>query len=74
MQPTRKQLDILKFIERYTRDNKIPPTLREIGAAFDLATAHAGYFKAALMKKGLLAGKRNQQRNSEITEAGKKYL
>jgi len=65
---------VLKFIAAYTRDNKIPPTLREIGAAFGLATAHAGYFKAALVKRGLLVRERNQQRSLEITEAGKKYL
>ena len=49
------QSRILRFIERYTRDEGRPPTNREIGAEVKiLSTGHVDYHLTVLAKKGYI--------------------
>lgn len=64
---TNRQSDILKFVKEYIANNGYPPTVREIGEAFDLtstATIHAHLSK--LEEKGAIRKSNNKNRAIEV--------
>jgi repressor LexA len=43
---------ILAFIQRFTRDRGFPPTIREIGEAFDISSTNGVRYYLSLLEKG----------------------
>ena len=66
-QLTKKQKDVLEFISEYTRENKYPPTLREIAKhfRFNAVGTVQGYIKA-LTSKGYLTKSNEQARTLTV--------
>ncbi|HKV85645.1 MAG TPA: transcriptional repressor LexA [Ktedonobacterales bacterium] len=61
------QTKIFDFIERYTRQNGMPPTNREIGAAVAIeSTGHVDYHLSVLEKKGLIIRERKKARGIRL--------
>jgi repressor LexA len=61
------QTNILRYIERYMRDEGRPPTNREIGQKVDIqSTGHIDYHLTMLEKKGYITRIRNKSRGIKI--------
>jgi len=43
---------ILAYIQRFTRDNGYPPTIREIGSAFEISSTNGVRYYLTLLEKG----------------------
>ncbi len=53
--PTRKQLEIMRFIEDFLLGNGIPPSIRDIAENFKISDPTAFEHLNALQKKGLIS-------------------
>lgn len=55
LMPTRRQLEVLQFIEDFIFDNGYPPTIREIGARFGIKSTNGTIVHLdALTRKGYI--------------------
>ncbi|MCL2008718.1 MAG: transcriptional repressor LexA [Treponema sp.] len=52
--PTRRQIEVMDFIEKYSKTNSYPPTIREVADFFSISVKGAHDHLMALRKKGLL--------------------
>ena len=65
---TPRPSDILRFIESYAEENGYPPTIREIGRKFGIASTNGVYdHLQALERKGFLLRRGNAARAIETT-------
>jgi len=66
---TAQQQKVLRFIDRFSRENGFPPTLKEIGSALDLANVNAvrGHLEA-LEKKGRIARVPDKARSIQLVK------
>ncbi len=62
---SKRQSEILSFIEKYIEENGKGPTLEEIASAFSFSSAAAHYAVNALVKKGSL--EKDEGKNRAIT-------
>lgn len=63
MTATRKQLAVVAFLRRYQRDNGMPPSLREMCAAFGWASTNtATTHLQALERQGLVRHREGKAR------------
>ncbi|MHC5010920.1 MAG: transcriptional repressor LexA [Planctomycetota bacterium] len=72
MNYTPKQLQIMKFIRDYRRDNHTSPTLEEIGNSLGVHRVTVHQHVAALVKKGAIRKLAQRSRSIEILD--KNYL
>ncbi len=63
---TPKQDAILRFIQDYSAENQVPPTLREIGHAFDLSVGTVQDQVEALRRKGYLTREASRSRGVRL--------
>lgn len=63
---TPKQESILRFIQDYSAENQVPPTLREIGRAFDLSVGTVQDQVEALRRKGFLTREASRARGMRL--------
>ena len=68
---TRRQEEILEFIKKYSKENRMPPTVREIGNHFDISSTNGvRSILAALIKKGYINRSPRLSRGIEIVASG----
>ena len=73
--PTRKQVSVLRFINRFHASKGYPPTIRDICTHFGFASTKAATdHVAALMAKGLASKESRIARSIMPTDAGYKLL
>lgn len=73
--PTRRQLQVLDYINDCVRARGYPPTHRQIADHFGWVSANSSQFHVeALRRKGLLAHEPGQHRSTYITAAGHRAL
>lgn len=63
---TKKQKRILEFIEKYTKDNSYPPTLKDIAFKFQITIGTIQDHIFALQRKGYLERKKDKARGFKI--------
>lgn len=64
---TSRQEEILEYIKKYSKENKIPPTVREIGNHFEISSTNGvRSILAALIKKGYISRSPRLSRGIEI--------
>lgn len=64
---TSRQEQILEYIKKYSKENKMPPTVREIGNHFEISSTNGvRSILAALIKKGYIARSPRLSRGIEI--------
>ncbi len=69
--PTRRQLQVLATVHKLLIDQKMPPTLREIGDALGISSKNGvNDHLNALVAKGLLLRKPMLSRAIWVTDAG----
>jgi repressor LexA len=70
---TQRQREVLSFISDHIRAHNYPPTIRQIGDAFDFRStnATADHLKA-LIRKGLIERAHNSARAMWLTPKGKR--
>ncbi len=66
-QLTSRQKEILNFIKGFIAENKYPPSIREIAAAFGISSSGAHDHVKALVRKGEINFSSNRSRAIEIT-------
>jgi repressor LexA len=60
--------DILAFIQRFTRDKGFPPTIREIGEAFEISSTNGvRYYLQILEREGVLKRRSKLSRGMETS-------
>ncbi len=64
------QINTVSFIERFSRENGYPPTIREVAKAFEISGPAAFDRLVALKKKGLLDWRDGQSRTIRILKKG----
>lgn len=69
---TDRQHEVLRFIHAYIRARQVPPTVREIGAHFDISPKAVFDHLQALERKGRLRRAARGSRMIEITSGGKR--
>jgi repressor LexA len=70
MELSQRQRQVLGFIEKFTRDNGYPPTLRDIGGALGIRSTNAvNDHLAALERKGALVRDRSRSRGISLPGA-----
>ena len=52
--PTRRQIEVMDFIEKYIKTNLYPPTIRDVADNFSISVKGAHDHLTALRRKGLL--------------------
>jgi len=67
--PTKRQTEVLNFIKSFFRENKYPPTFREIADNFNISFKAAYDHVKALEKKSLLSCNSNRSRTIEVIAA-----
>lgn len=60
--PSKRQAEVLAFIEGFQKNNRYSPSLEEIAKHFDISIPTVHQHVAYLQKKGLLAKKRGERR------------
>lgn len=69
---TKRQAEILDFIKKYTKENRMPPTVREIGNHFEISSTNGvRSILAALIKKGYINRSPRLSRGIEIVGSDK---
>ena len=64
---TTRQEEILEYIKKYSKENRMPPTVREIGNHFDISSTNGvRSILAALIKKGYINRSPRLSRGIEI--------
>lgn len=66
---TKKQKKILEFIEKYTKDNSYPPTLKDIALKFQITIGTIQDHIVALQRKGYLERKKDKARGFKIIKS-----
>ena len=67
--------DILSFIQRFTRDKGFPPTIREIGEAFEISSTNGvRYYLQILEREGLLKRRSKLSRGIETQASSPRPL
>lgn len=68
---TKRQEEILEYIKKYSKENRMPPTVREIGNHFDISSTNGvRSILAALIKKGYINRSPRLSRGIEIVSNG----
>ena len=68
---TTRQEEILEYIKKYSKENRMPPTVREIGNHFDISSTNGvRSILAALIKKGYINRSPRLSRGLEIISNG----
>ena len=70
-QITERQQEVLDFISSFTKENKYPPTVREIGEHFKISLRAVQDHIAALQKKGYLAQTQKRARSLNVVTDSK---
>ena len=71
---TARNLEILDTIEELTRRERLPPTLREIAAALDLASPNGVYEHIERLRAhGLIASRPGQSRTIRSTREDRRH-
>ncbi len=69
---TARQEEILEYIKKYSKENRMPPTVREIGNHFEISSTNGvRSILAALIKKGYINRSPRLSRGIEILDNGK---
>lgn len=64
---TKRQEEILEYIKKYSKENRMPPTVREIGNHFEISSTNGvRSILAALIKKGYINRSPRLSRGIEI--------
>lgn len=66
-QPTKRQLQVLKFISDFAAEHGFAPTVREIAQAMKIAIKGAQDHLSALQRKGLIERKSKTPRTIQVT-------
>ena len=70
---TARQEEIYEFIKKYSKENRMPPTVREIGNHFEISSTNGvRSILAALIKKGYINRSPRLSRGIEIVDTDKK--
>ncbi len=70
---TARQEEILDYIKKYSKENRMPPTVREIGNHFEISSTNGvRSILAALIKKGYINRSPRLSRGIEILDNGNK--
>ncbi len=68
---TARQEEILEYIKKYSKENRMPPTVREIGNHFEISSTNGvRSILAALIKKGYINRSPRLSRGIEILDNG----
>ncbi len=67
--PTKKQKEILGFIANFVKNNKFPPTFREISKGLDISVGTVQDQLQSLQKKGVLSWIPNRKRSIKLRAA-----
>jgi len=67
---TDRQAAILDFVRKFTEERSYPPSMREIGRAFDIASSSVYEHLQALTRKGVLRRSARRSRSLEILKDG----
>ncbi|MGM0431087.1 MAG: transcriptional repressor LexA [Spirochaetota bacterium] len=65
---TKRQIEVVQFIQEYISDSTYPPTIREIAGRFDISVKAAFDHIKALEKKGIIKSSSNKSRSLEIVD------
>ena len=66
---TTRQEEILEYIKKYSKENRMPPTVREIGTHFEISSTNGvRSILAALIKKGYINRSPRLSRGIEIID------
>ena len=72
---TSRQAEIYEYIKKYSKENRMPPTVREIGTHFEISSTNGvRSILAALIKKGYINRSPRLSRGIEIVNSGKEKL
>jgi len=71
---TKKQLEVLDYIAKYTRTENRPPTIQEIADKFDIKSSTAFSHITALIRKNKLTKDRMSPRSIKLVKKDKNYL
>jgi repressor LexA len=64
--PSKRQAEILAFIEEFQKSNRYSPSLEEIARHFEISIPTVHQHVAYLQKKGLLAKKKGERRAMQV--------
>ena len=64
--PSKRQAEILAFIEEFQKNNRYSPSLEEIARHFEISIPTVHQHVAYLRKKGLLAKKKGERRAMQV--------
>ena len=68
---TTRQEEILEYIKKYSKENRMPPTVREIGNHFEISSTNGvRSILAALIKKGYINRSPRLSRGIEVVDSG----
>ena len=69
---TSRQEEILEYIKKYSKENRMPPTVREIGNHFEISSTNGvRAILAALIKKGYINRSPRLSRGIEVIDSDK---
>ena len=69
---TSRQEEILEYIKKYSKENRMPPTVREIGNHFEISSTNGvRSILAALIKKGYINRSPRLSRGIEVSDNDK---
>ena len=69
---TSRQEEILEYIKKYSKENRMPPTVREIGNHFEISSTNGvRSILAALIKKGYINRSPRLSRGIEVIDNDK---
>ena len=69
---TSRQEEILEYIKKYAKENRMPPTVREIGNHFEISSTNGvRSILAALIKKGYINRSPRLSRGIEVIDSDK---
>lgn len=73
--PSRRQLDVMRCIERHRQLHGYSPTIRELGDELGIRSTNGVHdLVRALVRKGLVTKPPNTSRTLMITDAGRAWL
>ena len=68
---TSRQAEIYEYIKKYSKENRMPPTVREIGNHFEISSTNGvRSILAALIKKGYINRSPRLSRGIEVVDSG----
>ena len=66
---TDRQIEVLKYLEKYYNENGYPPTIREVGFSFNITAKGAYDHLHAIEKKGYIKCHKNRSRAIEFIKS-----